>query len=256
MNTAQPPGDGTGDVVDFAAFRARRRPSAPAAAPEPSARDLAEATNHPVVHRPDRDGSHLSAVPDPVRALRNDIAQREAREAPLLFPSAESPEHQADREAATRLALRLLGSRDATRKELRERLVAKEIDPEIAGTVAERLVSEGLIDEREIAERVIQVGVSRRHVGAAQLRRELRHRGIPDEITDEVLQAIPENEELQAAVEVATRRLRSVHGDALAQKRKVMASLQRKGFPSDLCRRAYELALQSRSDSGLDDPAT
>ncbi|MFT8637045.1 MAG: regulatory protein RecX [Pseudoclavibacter sp.] len=192
-------------------------------------------------------GSRAAAArPIDAQHLRERLRAMEQRATVSRLPAAAAAAQEADDAAALQLGLKLLGSRDLTRRELRDRLKSHEVADEAAQRAVSELWSRGLIDELDIARRVVEVGTSRRHVGAARLRQELRARGVGAADIEHALAEVDADSELEAAVSVARQRLRGLRDvDEQTRRRRVLASLQRKGFPSDLCRRAYSEALDS-----------
>lgn len=273
MTSRKPPPDESSEhdtdhganVVDFTAFRARRDRQSRRGRSDhalPSAAELAEATQHPAGSgtreprtaqpRPLRAVADDAGVaPDPAdprpadaNRLRERLRAMEQRATVSPLTAAGSQASGSDDAEALRLGLKLLGSRDLTRRELRERLKSRDVADEAAERAVSELWSRGLIDELDIARRAAEVGTARRHVGMARLRQELRSRGIGAEDIEQALAEVDTDSELEAAVAVALQRLRGLRDvDAQTRRRRVLASLQRKGFPSDLCRRAYSAAL-------------
>ena len=130
------------------------------------------------------------------------------------------------------VAERFLAVRMRSEKELRQRLQQKGFPPEaIEETVAVfRRVQ--LLDDAEFARQWVRDRLRLRPRSAAALRRELRAKGVTDEIAGRVLaEAFAEKEDIDVARELAAayrRKHPNLEGEVL--KRRLAGFLQRKGY--------------------------
>jgi regulatory protein len=81
--------------------------------------------------------------------------------------------------SARRLALKLLGLREHSRRELARKLADRGIVPEIAAETIDRLVAEGSLDESRLAELYVAERV-RKGYGPLRIRSELRDKGLSE----------------------------------------------------------------------------
>lgn len=137
-------------------------------------------------------------------------------------------------------ALRLLGTRARSRAEMRERLEKREFAADEVETTLGRLEKAGLLDDSEFADEWVRS----RHLysgrGRVALQRELRVKGIDEEIAAQALAQIDPDDERANAVRLAQKKLR-VSGEDLADRevrakayRRLAGALGRRGFPPDI----------------------
>jgi regulatory protein len=135
-------------------------------------------------------------------------------------------------------AVRLLGSRDHSREELRRKLRARFGDEQLIDQVLAGLQARHLLSDRRFVENYIEQR-SRKGFGPLRIRAELGERGIPADLLAECLdEAAPDWGELLDAA--AGRKF----GDRPASDRRELARrgrfLEQRGFPISLVRRYLE----------------
>lgn len=137
-------------------------------------------------------------------------------------------------EKAFESALRILTRRDHAEAELRHKLHAKGFTPYAAETTVSRLKTLGYLDDRRFARAFADYFLrSGRGVGA-RLQQELRRKGISRELVDEVLAATgAEYDEAEILKGILDARFAGFNAAKAPEKekRRVMAYLQRRGFP-------------------------
>jgi regulatory protein len=127
----------------------------------------------------------------------------------------------------------LLAARDYTTARMREKLVARGFDGAAVEAAVARLESEGWLDDRRFAGRFAEMAVADGRFFGPRLRLEMRRRGVPAELIDEVLgrlrQERDEQDDLHGVME---RRFPGFSFAAASdrEKRRVIAFLQRRGF--------------------------
>lgn len=136
-------------------------------------------------------------------------------------------------EQAMQCALRLLGYRQRSEAELRQRLERKGFSPEITDHTLAALTRLGLLDDRDFASAWI---AARPGCGPARIRQELRQKGIARDVAEMAIGiGLSAEDELEAAYQVAMRALRSratpPERDELLRIRRL---LQRRGFSFDV----------------------
>ena len=134
-------------------------------------------------------------------------------------------------------ALELVSQRLMSRKELLQKLRDKGFDEETAGFCADWITERGLIDEERYAAAVVR-HYAARGCGAGRVRQELMRRGIPRELSDEALEAMPESHDKLDRL-IAAKLKDPADRDAV---RKLSASLYRRGFSGEEIREALERA--------------
>jgi len=160
-------------------------------------------------------------------------------------------------EGAYRTALALLAVRPRTRKEMEKALRRKGYAPEAAAACLERLVRSGLLDDAALAGRIASYRVTSQRKGRLLVRHELLERGVGREDAEAALAGVSEEEEREAALAFARKRLPQVRAkSALERRHKLLAMLLRRGFPKRLAREAVHEAMSeaSRTAGGGEEP--
>ena len=131
-------------------------------------------------------------------------------------------------------ALRIIGARAMSVKELTDRLKEKGESPENAEDAAQWLLDMRLLDDAQYAAMCVRHYAAKGY-GAGRIRSELYRRGIPRELWDDALQELPQQD---AQIDtLLRRRLRSDTPDR-AELRKAADYLYRRGFGRDEIRAA------------------
>ncbi len=173
------------------------------------------------------DGEEIRSTLGVVTALRL-YAGRE-----LAAEGLEELRRESGRALARERALTLVSQRQMSARELRDKLRQKGIEPETADWCVDWLAEQGLLDEAAYAAAVVRHYAAKGY-GAGRVRAELSRRGLPRELADEAMEAMPGGQEKLDRLIAA--RLRDP-GDR-DEVRKLSASLYRRGFSSEEIRSA------------------
>lgn len=135
-----------------------------------------------------------------------------------------------------------------TRCQLEKVLLRKECDPELFEPILNRYEEAELINDRAYAAAFVSMRLQTKGLAVSALRRELKMRGIDDQIILEVLSDITMEDQLDRATELAAKRLRGMSSlDPRVASRRVFGFLQRRGYSgtvaSDAIRRANSQAV-------------
>ncbi|WP_425309419.1 regulatory protein RecX [Ammonicoccus fulvus] len=131
--------------------------------------------------------------------------------------------------------LRQLTMQARSRSELAEILRKRNVPIEAADAVLDRMTEVGLIDDAAYAQSWVDSRQQRRHLSRSVLRRELQQKGIDRDVVAEAIGQVTVDDEREAAVALAEKKLRSMRGlDAAVKRRRIVGALARKGFGSDL----------------------
>ena len=134
-------------------------------------------------------------------------------------------------------ALRFLDYRPRSVQEVRRHLQSKGHAPQVIDEVIERLANVGLLDDQAFARYWLENRSDFRPRGERALRQELRQKGVPPDIIDQVLSE--GHDEDEAAYRAAVAQARKVRAADLGEfRRKVEAHLVRRGFSYDAAREA------------------
>lgn len=167
---------------------------------------------------------------DPVEAWPADVAQSSDDEAGAAA-------ERVDEESARSIALRALGRKAASRQELDRTLERRDVEPEVREAVLDRLASEGLVDDTQLAQDLAERLRERKHMGERGISAELRKRGLDPE----AIEPSDADDELQRAIDAATdRRKRMGSLDDETAERRLYGFLQRRGFGGSAVRTAIE----------------
>ena len=155
-------------------------------------------------------------------------------------PSEDSP-HPAGRSAkeeelwikAENTVLNMLAFSSRSEHQLREKLQKKEYPQEIVDGVLRKAFEAGLIDDQRFASEWVNARKSNR--GASALRFELRNKGIPDDLIEEVLNNLEEEQtETNYLRELAEKKASTYPKtlDVYKRKQRLIGFLARRGFPA------------------------
>ncbi len=152
-------------------------------------------------------------------------------------------------EFARRIALNLLETRARSEAELRRAMARKDVSEDIAQELLSRLTRVGLVNDEAFAVALVNTRTKVARRGGARIRQELREKGVPDDVAAGALAQVDPEDELDAAVAFAAKKVRSMTGlDPAVAKRRLYGALARRGFGPDVVRSVVEGALASDDD--------
>ena len=142
------------------------------------------------------------------------------------------PHHEASSKSAARaVVLRRLTASARTRYELAEDLKDRGFPADVTAGVLDRFEEVGLVNDAEFAE--LWVATRHRNRGTARsvLRKELRSKGVSDELAESALTVISSEDELVRARKLIERKLISLRSASRDQsQRRLVAYLLRRGY--------------------------
>lgn len=140
-------------------------------------------------------------------------------------------------------AVAMLARRPCSRGEIRSRLVSRRYTEDVAELVVYKLEKEKLLDDEAFCDQWIRFR-SGRGYGRSVIRRELKMKGIPEEMIDAAFALLDPEEEADAAVRLARKAWNRIRPgeDIRKARQKVIASLVRKGYGWEEARAAAEKA--------------
>ncbi|MEZ4707067.1 MAG: RecX family transcriptional regulator [Caldilineaceae bacterium] len=139
---------------------------------------------------------------------------------------------------AYQAALRYLGMRQRTQREMEQYLEKKEYAPEVVSATVQRLVEQNYLDDAEFAAMWRRDRERMRPRGAQALRHELRHKGVADEIIEETVAELDEEALAWDAIQPKLMGWQRLEERALRQK--LSGFLARRGFGYDAIRAVFE----------------
>ena len=149
-------------------------------------------------------------------------------------------------------ALGLLDQRARSRKELRDRLVAADFEPDVVEDVVDDLAGVGLVDDETFAKEWVRQRHARRGKSARALNMELKEKGVEAADRAAALEQITEESEEAVARHVAekkARTLKSVPADRHERDkflRRIVGTLARRGYHQELVMRISIDVLDAR----------
>ena len=141
-------------------------------------------------------------------------------------------------------SLDLLSARAYTARNLRRKLVQRKFDPAEVEATVERLIANGLLDDRKFAmefarQKLVHGGKSRRRV-----EQELALKGIPSATIQAALDDVADEETIDPAKAIErlmAKKLQSLAGlERIVQRRRMFGFLARRGFDHADVKRAIE----------------
>ena len=153
--------------------------------------------------------------------------------------------HEVDDSFGTALkyALKILGYRDRSMNEMRQKLIGKGFSEKVVDRTLAYLEEKAFIDDRRLAELLKRDAVERRHFGAQGVRSYLIRRGIARDVADVMSEA--DNDYLGAAMQLAEKKMRSMgHLDSVTIKRRLWGLLARRGFTADETRQVLRVLIK------------
>ncbi|MFS8500472.1 MAG: regulatory protein RecX [Caldicoprobacter sp.] len=141
-------------------------------------------------------------------------------------------------EEAYQMALRYLGFRSRTQKEVEEHLKRKGFDEEAIEKAMEKLKGYGFVDDRAFALSWVNSRLRNNPKGKAAMVWELRQKGVDAGLIDEVMGSISEEQEEAVANRLAQKYYERYKGaDEKERAHKVAQALLRRGFDWELIQR-------------------
>jgi regulatory protein len=160
---------------------------------------------------------------------------------------------------AKNIALHQLGATGRSEAEVRERLAARNIDPDVIDQEVGRLIEGGLVDDAALAADLVESLRGRKKLGDQAITQALRRRRIPQAIISHALADTEFDSDL-AIFDLARDRAKSLgHLDWDVAYRRLVGFIQRRGYSGrvvfDAARRALEGVssdLEATGDQTLD----
>lgn len=215
-----------------------------------------------------------SPVPDVVRELRERLSalqsERDAASGPIpgdptpsdLAPGHTTPgdpaapvaepltdEERAEETRAKNICLRLLADSARPRAGLAQKLTQRGISPAAIERVLDRFTEVGLIDDQAYAQAYVRSKHQERSLSRWALRSELRRKGLDDEVVEIAAEAVdPATEEITATRLIQRRAAAALGAGPEAARRRLLALLDRRGYPAELSIRVVDAVLARQDE--------
>ena len=147
---------------------------------------------------------------------------------------------------AMSIALYALAPRAKSRAELHTQLLKRGFEVEISSAVLDSLELQGLLNDLEFAKIWSESRRRQKKLSSGAIIQELRGKGVPQDIIEEVMQENDLEAEYQMAFELAERKYRScAHLEHVVIYRRIHSLLARKGFNHQITERIMRELLAS-----------
>lgn len=194
------------------------------------------------------EGSYAFSVHEDImvkhRLIKGESVDREELEQILR----DDERHQAYMEA-----IRYVGRRPRSRKEVELHLKEKGYEPEWIGETVRRLEQEKYLDDEAFAKLWTEHRIMSQKKGRRWVEMELSQKGVDDTDISRAFGEIHPEEEYRAAMEIGRKKWKVTGGEGLEKKRKVMAFLLRRGYSNELVSRVMKVLSQSEGIEAADD---
>ena len=187
--------------------------------------------------------------PEKIEKLRRALEDYESGAVGGHLIDVEAEESKADVRSR---ALGLLDQRARSRKELHDRLIAAEFEPDVIDAVLDDLAEVGLINDASFAREWVRQRHVRRGKSARALDMELKDKGVEAADRAAALEQVTEDSEESVARQVAekkARTLKKVPADRHERDkflRRIVGTLARRGYSQGLTMRVSIEALDAR----------
>lgn len=158
---------------------------------------------------------------------------------------------EAAQQRAENISLHALSRRGVSSSEMAKTLRSRDLPEEVVVAEVERLERVGLLDDAALAENLVRSKQDRKGLGKGAITAELRQRGLAQEAIEQAVSEIDDDEEQARCDEWALKRAGQLRGlDQTTAERRLNAFLMRRGYRSEVIRRAVEKALPRRGRGG------
>jgi len=148
---------------------------------------------------------------------------------------------------ARQIVLRQLAMAPRSRAELEKKLAQRGCRADVAASVLDRMTEVGLVDDEAYSRMLVRSQHADRGLARGALARELRAKGIDDDVAQAALATIGDADERDRARAMVDKKLRAMHGLGIeVQTRRLAGMLARKGYAPSL---AYSVIREAVADA-------
>jgi regulatory protein len=131
-------------------------------------------------------------------------------------------------------ALRFVGRRPRSRKEIEFKLAEKGYGEDAVSRTIQKLFEQKLIDDEQFANMWTEHRLFTQKKGRRWVQQELQQKGLSKEHIQEALSNIDEEAEFQAAYDTAKKKWSTTKGEPFERKHKLASFMLRRGYPSTM----------------------
>lgn len=163
-----------------------------------------------------------------------------------------------ERQQAYLYALRWLGTRARTRKEIFDRLKSKGYEEGVIEETVKRLSEQHYVDDADYAKRWADERVRLHKKGRRWIQQELKQKGVADQHIQDALTEVDVEAEWESALALARKKWNSGGGisskDDRARFQKTLSFILRRGYPMDIASRAVrQIADEADAEAPAED---
>lgn len=172
-------------------------------------------------------------------------------EEPMGAEPREDPPADDERAEVAHLAekqlLRKLRTRSISVSEARRILAQHDLSPDQVEQIVAEFLRRGYLDDAALAEQLVHIGVDRKDQGRQVIAQTLAQRGVPREVADAAMSALPDDEAERALEFARSRVARLGDLDDTTALRRLLGQLMRRGYGGSAASNAARTALAERS---------
>jgi regulatory protein len=131
-------------------------------------------------------------------------------------------------------ALRYVGRRPRSRKEIESKLKEKDHSDEAIALTLRKLTEQKIIDDEQFANLWTEHRIFSQKKGRRWVQQELKQKGLSKEHINEALANVDEEAELEAAYDTAKKKWLTLKGELYERKQKLATFLLRRGYPNSI----------------------
>ncbi|WP_204557861.1 recombination regulator RecX [Bacillus ectoiniformans] len=139
------------------------------------------------------------------------------------------------------MAIHYLSLRMRSEKEVADYLSKKEVEPEGIREIIATLYRLSYLNEAQFADAFVKTQINTTDKGPKTIERELKEKGLTDDLIEESLQSFDFDKQLEKAVHIAEKyRKKNKKESLMIQKQKIQQALVRKGYSWNVINEALE----------------
>lgn len=140
-------------------------------------------------------------------------------------------------------AVRLLTASPKSRKNLGQKLLDRGYEEDLVRRILEKLENQGILNDRSYGTALLQSYIHYKVSGKRRISFELKKKGLPPELIEDLVGQYPEATEREKALELARLKwLKDRKLEALKRRKKIYDFLIRRGFDYAIAREALRIA--------------
>ncbi|WP_166237824.1 RecX family transcriptional regulator [Paenibacillus turpanensis] len=152
-----------------------------------------------------------------------------------------------EKQTAYATALRFLGRKPRSAKEVRDKLASKQFTSEVIDHTMDRLVADKYVNDEQFSELWTENRIYYQKKGRRLIQQELLQKGVAKTLVQHTLEEINPEDEFRVALEAGAKKWARTYQTKLERKHKTASFLMRRGFTGALVQRVLR-ELEQRSD--------